>query len=313
MSIPVGDEVARCLVTAMLVESTVSPKPGLVDKLHKFHEMDILNFQASSVAFYRWFRLAAISGSRHAWRGRLGNYILNAVEDMLRVQDGGNTHLGALLLSFPLSCAAGVLGSRNEWRKTEKLRRTIKKVLKTMDWRDCTCILRSIAKISPRGLGRVPFLDVNRQETYKLIENRKATILDVFRPYEKRDEIIGEYINNYSLTFDVCLKSLKSWLKKTNDIEISSINALLEVMSKRPDTHISKKSGIESARIVMELSRRVLKAGGAATRDGQRMLNLLDEYLRKNDFRPGSSADVLCASLAVLFLQSGRLSRKALL
>lgn len=313
MSASIGDEVARCLVTAILVESTVHPKPGLVDRVHKIPRLDLINFQVSAVSFYRWFRQAAISGVEGRWRGRLGKYMLRMVEDMLSVQGGGNTHLGVILLLSPLSSAAGVLGSRKDWRNHEKLRKTVIHVLEKTDWRDCTHILTAIAKANPGGLGKVPFLDVHAPETYELIKNRKASIIEVFRPYKGRDIIIDEYVGGYRLTFDVCLAALISWLRRTKNLEVSSVNALLEIMSRRLDTHVSKRSGIEKARIVMSLADKALRLGGASTREGLKALSYMDEYLRRNDLRPGASADILAAALGVLFLGAGRYSRDAFL
>lgn len=310
---PLGDEVARCLVTALLVESAVYTKPGLVDRINRLPELDIINLQTASVAFYRWLRLAAISGARKAWSGRLGKYISHAVEDMLNVQGGGNTHLGALLLLFPISCAAGLLGSRKNWQSDVKLRRAIREVLERTVWRDCIYILRSISMASPGGLGNVSFLDVKKPHTYELIKSRKASIIEVFRNYRGRDMIIDEYLSNYSLTFDVSLKTFKLWLKRTNDLEVSAVNALLAVMSKRPDTHISRRKGIDKARIVMSIASKVLRLGGVATKEGRKRLSILDEYLRSNDIRPGASADILDATLAIFFLGVGRFSRDALL
>jgi triphosphoribosyl-dephospho-CoA synthase len=309
----IGDEVARRLVTAILVESAVYPKPGLVDRVHSLPEIDLINLQSAAVSFYRWLRQAAISGAKKAWRGRLGGYMLRMVEEMLRVQDGGNTHLGVVVLVSPLSSAAGLLGSSERWRNPEKLRRAVLQVVEKTDWRDCRNILMAISRVSPGGLGEVPFLDVKKPETYRLIRERRASILETFRPYRGRDMIIDEYLDGYRLTFDICLRALKQWLRRTNNLEVSSVNALLEVMSRRPDTHISRRSGVEKARIVMTLAGRALGVGGAATKEGFRAILKLDEYMRRNDLRPGASADILDAALGVLFLGAGRYSREAFL
>lgn len=299
----VAYEVARCIVSSLLIESAAYPKPGLVDRVRGLREISLYNMMLSASSLYPFYVRAAAAGSRRgASRGLIGSCISEAAREMLRVQRGGNTHLGALILTVPIAYAAGRLAGRGRIR-SRALRRELREVVAGMDWRDASGILGAIAEVSPGGLMSVPYLDVRRRETYSEIRKRKSRVIDVFRLYAGRDMIMDEVVEGYPLTFEVCLPALRRGLDASRSLEVACVNALLSVMSRRPDTHIAKTRGLQEARIVMSMAERTAEAGGAATKRGAGMLSSMDSYMRRAGLRPGSSADILCAALSVHLLE----------
>jgi triphosphoribosyl-dephospho-CoA synthase len=298
-------KVAWCFTTALLLEVAAHPKPGLVDRVTPLKEIDIFRLSASAAALYPYFASAARLGRLGRARGALGRLVLRGAEASLNSQRGGNAHLGAILLAIPLAAAAGRLGNRPVI--AHDLRRIAWRILLDMDWRDATHVLEAIRFSSPGGLGRVPFLDVKDPRTYRLLRQRRAGLVEVFRCYLGRDMVADELAQGYPLVFEVCHPSLTRWERDVDRFEEACVNALLEVMSRRPDTHIARRRGIHVARITQKLASDVLSEGGVLTRRGLRYLRELDDYLRRIDARPGSSADILAAAIGVRLLEGLRL------
>jgi len=75
-----------------------------------------------------------------------------------------------------------------------------------------------------------------------------------------------------------------------------------------PDSLIQRKAGRESAEKVSEKARRILEAGGTCTEEGNKMLWILDEELKREIglLNPGTTADLTAASLFVLLLDGWR-------
>ncbi len=292
-------EVARCLTTGLIFEAAAHPKPGLVDRVNPLKELDIFRFSASATSLYPHFAKAAAFGRRGRLRGCLGPLVFEAVREMLRVQKGGNTHLGAILLAMPLAAAAGSLEGRVG---TNALRRAAVSTVKSMGPSDTLHIFRAIDHVRPGGLGRVPFLDVTSPETYVYLRRRGVGLLEALEPYRGRDVVADELLEGFPLTFDVALKTLSRWREETGSFEKACVNALLSVMACRPDTHIVRRRGVVVARIAQSMAEAALGLGGAYTSEGLKAVLELDRYLRRIDARPGSSADILAASIGVSLL-----------
>ncbi|MEM0481578.1 MAG: triphosphoribosyl-dephospho-CoA synthase [Nitrososphaerota archaeon] len=292
-------EVARCITTGLIFEAAAHPKPGLVDRVNPLKEIDIFRFSASATSLYPYFAKAAALGRRGKGRGGLGPLIFEAVRETMRVQSGGNTHLGAILLAMPLAAAAGGLDERV---RAGGLRRAAVKVVRGLGTLDTIHIFRAIGYARPGGLGRVPFLDVTSPETYAYLRRRRAGLLEALEPYRGRDMVADELLGGYPLVFDVALKTLLQWRGRTDSFEKACVNALLEVMASRPDTHIVRRRGVVVARIAQSMAKTALGLGGAYTAKGVETALELDRYLRRIDARPGSSADILAASIGVSLL-----------
>ena len=272
--------------------------------MRSFREIDLFNFLASAAALYPYFHEATRLGMLGRIKGSLGRLILGGCRASLDSQRGGNTHLGAILLMIPLAAAAGSAGL--EPPIAGRLRKEAVKIVKETGWRDASLVLEAIRITSPGGLGRVPFLDVNNPSTYRLVKRRGAGLIEVFEPYLGRDLIADELVRGFPTVFGICLRGLWRWEKVTGRLESAFVNALLEVISKKVDTHVVRRKGLQVARIVQGLASDVLSEGGVQDASGLRLLSELDDYLRRVDARPGSSADILAAAIGVRMLEGLR-------
>lgn len=307
------DEVAAALQLALLLEVSAYPKPGNVHRTRDFEKTKFEHFLASAAALGPQFRLAAIRGSRFA-KGlgkrvelAIGERIRRSVEACSEWQHGGNTSLGTILLLIPIAYAAGMVPPRSPL-KTREIRRNLRKVVRGTTVADAVGIYRAISRASPGGIGKVPELDINEPDSLVEIRKRNLTLLEVFRISAKYDTISWEWVNDFSVTFDVGLPFLIQELQATGDINIAVVDTYLRILSKTPDTLIIRKQGMKTAREISLRAERVLKTGGMKTAKGRRGVEQMDEALERsgNSCNPGTTADLTASALSVLILEGYR-------
>ncbi|MDW8041339.1 MAG: triphosphoribosyl-dephospho-CoA synthase [Nitrososphaerota archaeon] len=293
---------ASCATSALLIELLAAPKPGLVDRHKDLRELNAFRMQASASALYRWFYHAAELGQKGLRSGELGRLVLSAVKSSLSAQSGGNAHLGAILLLMPLCVAAGSSLRFEEEIRDVRLRRSVRKVIASANWRDTRDVFNAIRVVKPAGLGDVAFLDVKSDRTYVEVEDKRVKLVDALSAYRGRDLVADELIDGYPMTFDVCLREMRRVLRATGDLNRAAVHGLLAVMAERADSHIVRRKGRHMAHYARDLARRALRDGGVLTERGRKLLKQMDSAFREMDVRPGSSADILDAAVFVLLL-----------
>ena len=84
-------------------------------------------------------------------------------------------------------------------------------------------------------------------------------------------------------------------------------HAHLELVAAVPDTLIARKMGRAAAEAVSARAQQVLARGGWHSRAGRAAAGGLDRWLRRdgNRLNPGTSADLMAASLFVWLLETG--------
>jgi len=309
----IGDIVGGCASLAALLEVSAYPKPGNVHRLRDFPGTRYEHFLAGCVSLAPWMGALAAEGARVRDVGGdlgevgLGTHILGAAEDMLRWQSGGNVHLGVILLFAPLAAAAGA-SAVDGFAEPAGLRGALREVIGAATPADTVNIYRAIGlAMSRENLGRVDELDVADPSSLGRITEEGVRPLDVFEASRGRDSISSEWATGFSVTFTEGYPYLEEQLR-VGDVNESTVNTFLRILSLHPDSLIRRKRGDEAAWAVSEKARRVLDHGGASTVRGMSMLRELDEELsaEKGGLNPGTSADLTAASLYVLLLSGWR-------
>jgi triphosphoribosyl-dephospho-CoA synthase len=303
------DEIAGALQLALLLEVSAYPKPGNVHRTQNFEKTRFEHFLASSVALRSHFRLAALGGHRasdgSARNGELaiGERIRRAVESTFEWQHGGNTSLGAILLLTPIACAAGMAPLESPL-KAREIRRNLRTVVRGTTPTDAVNVYRAISYASPGGMGKVPELDVNDTSSIARIRKQNISLVQIFRISSRYDTISSEWVNNFPVTFEIGFPFLLRELQATGDINTAVVDTYLRILSRIPDTLIARKLGIDRAKDVSLLSRRVLKAGGMKTTSGREAIKRMDRTLQRSDHRwnPGTTADLTASALSILLL-----------
>jgi triphosphoribosyl-dephospho-CoA synthase len=307
------DEIASCLQLAMLLEASASPKPGNVDRTSNFLETKFEHFLASAVALGSTYRLAARNGisiSKGAMdlsEAQLGKTIRIGTENMIRWQKGGNTNLGTILLLTPIAISAGLTITKNQLN-TKRLRANLKKVLRSTNYRDSLEVYKAISTVSPGGIGSNNRLDVMSPESIDRIRKDRIGLLQIFETATKRDSVASEWITGYKITFEIGHPYFVGCLGSDLDINASTVNTFLKILSLIPDALIARKVGIMKARYVSARARKCLEAGGLTTHEGRCLVNTLDRDLRtpNHELNPGTTADLVSAVLATALLEGLR-------
>ena len=128
-------------------------------------------------------------------------------------------------------------------------------------------------------------------------------MFEVFKIASSYDNICAEWVNNFTLTFDLAYPYLMEQLK-SKTLNTAVVHAFLKILSERPDTLIARKVGQEKAQEISSGAKAVLELGGLETEKGKKSLWQFDEKLRlsQNKCNPGTTADLTAAALALCTL-----------
>ena len=310
----IPDDVSRCLQLALLLEVSSYPKPGNVHRNADFEETRYEHFLASAVALAPHFRHAAEKGVLVEARKitldkvRVGKLIKSAVVDTSSWQHGGNTSLGSIFLLMPMAAAAGFTYAEDTLFSINKFRRNLRKVVLATTSIDAVEVYDAITIAHPGGLGKVAELDVTDATSRQKIIEDNVSLYAIFKISESWDLISSEWVNNYHITFDIGYPYLTEQLNTTRDINMATVHTFLEILSKVPDTLITRKAGAKKAQEVSILAGTVLETGGLTTQKGIKSLIEFERKLRDptHKLNPGTTADITSAILAVHLLKGYR-------
>jgi len=307
-----AEKVAACLQLAILLEVSAYPKPGNVHRTADFPETKYEHFLASTVALASPFKYGAgqgisVSAGKIKPNDGVGKVINAAVVNVSEWQHGGNTLLGAIILLSPISIAAGMTFVEGPFSVT-RLRENLKVVVESSTPKDAVNMYDAILVAKPEGLGRVQRLDVTDPTARQQILDEKVTLLDVFKISSGYDSIASEWVNNYTVTFDLGYPYFSKQLKEGKDINTATVQTFLKILSEIPDTFIARKLGLSKAEEVSAKARKVLEKGGLLTPEGRSCIQKFDREIRDpaHKLSPGTTADIVAAVLAVSILNGYR-------
>ena len=297
--------IAAAAQTACLLE-LMALKPGNVRRGRDLPGLTYRQLVLSALAIGPAFR-------RHAGH-RVGRLVLEAVRATRR-HVPTNTNLGIVLLLAPLARAAQLAaaapgagdrgsaagrGGGGRAPAPARLRAALRRVLRGLDRRDARDAYRAIRLAQPGGLGRVRDQDVASPPT--------VSLLWAMRLAAARDAVAREYATGFEATFETGLPTLLALRRRRVSVAAAIAQTHLTLLAERLDTLILRKRGPLAARDVSRRARFVLRAGGALTPRGRRLLLAFDRSLRRArpPRNPGATADLVVASLFVWLVCSGR-------
>jgi len=277
------DQIAQCATLAMLLELSSSPKPGNVDRCHDSSDASFQHFLASAVAVHPVFRKAATGGNG------VGQLLLEAVRSWRDWSLRGNTHFGSLVLMIPLALAAGRAGSLEE---------ELPRVLEESTAQDALDFYRAF-ELAEARVAEVEKFSLRDYSSRERLQLERKTLLDLMRLSRGHDLIAREWATSYQRCFQ-----LASRLQETTSeygLNPGIVRTFLEALSAEADSLVTTKFGAEKSR---EVSRKARQALEDETLEAAR---LLDIELLEADINPGSTADLIAASLFIALLRGLRL------
>jgi triphosphoribosyl-dephospho-CoA synthase len=275
-----GEDIAAAGQLACLLEVS-APKPGNVSPARPFHDTQYEDFLASAVAI----------GPALASAGTdpLGMTIRRAVEATGR-WTRSNTNLGIVLLLAPMARAAA--------RDGGDLRSRLARVLDETTIADAAEVYTAIRRARPGGLGRVSSEDVSAPPS--------VTLAEAMGLAAERDAVAKEYVTRFTMTFEIGAPALRMARRDGLPWSDAVVEAYMRLLGVQADTHIARKLGLPAAEAVSRRAREVLAAGGVRSPAGLAALSAFDAELRDatNSRNPGTTADLTCAALFVVIIES---------
>jgi len=294
--------VAQCAVLAMLFELSSSPKPGNVDRCHDFSDIGFHHFLTSAVSAYPVFRKAA-SGE-----GSPGSLILEGVAAWGDWNLRSNTHFGSLVLLIPLALAAGRAAGQEQGQETsqddglengsyglkKELEEELARVLRSTTVKDAIDFYRAFDLAGARVVQVDEFSLKDQDWERKLIEGNQS-LLELMRLSLDHDIVAREWATDFERSFQLAgrLQEMVS-IYGLND---GVVRTFLEALADVPDSLISAKFGRERAEEVSRL------AADALIDSTLKKAREMDCELLNRDMNPGSTADLIAASLFISLLR----------
>ena len=215
----------------------------------------------------------------------LGKRILESV-NVTRSQVNVNTNLGIILLCAP------VIQSYIDFNNLD-LRQGIKKTLSTSSIKDTHDLCAAINISSPGGLGD--------SDMYDTASYPNASIKQIMDYSQEYDRISYQYSHNFSDIFDFIIPKLEFLNQRYESLDISLSLLFIEILAKIPDSHISRKFGDKIAKKTSNNAHDLLKILDREHDPDYlaKALNNLDYEYKKKGINPGTTADLLVASLMI--------------
>ncbi len=272
-----------------------SEKPGNVDSEHDFPDTSYEDFLSGAIALGSGIEISAANGFR-AGKGEIGvneigigNSILRCVSDIKESHDGGNTHLGTVMLFVPIAAGAGLcMGMGKELKGG--LRNSIVEVVKNSTLKDSNKLYDAIELSEVSGLGR--------------LVRKELPFHELMKNSLERDTIADELGEGLPIVFERGIPALDRNYGVSGGLRRAVSQTYLELLAEFPDTFIARKLSMRDAEKVSKKAREVVGKGGIFTDKGIRAVEEFDNFLRNSEkkLNPGTTADLVAASLFVWML-----------
>ena len=281
-----------------VLEVSGYPKPGNVHRTRDFFDMSFEDFLISGVVTQNIITSSAtqakeILKDNDYSKAHIGKYILEAVKETDNWIKN-NTNLGIMMLEVPIAQAASISNDFTE------IQENIGKLLDATTVEDAVNLYDAINLASAGGMGEQEEYDVQSDNAKDELRKNNQTMYDVLENSAGWDQLGFELTNKMPKIFDIGFKTFDE-LRKDKRTNTATVQTFLTLLSKVPDTLISRKYGEEEASKVSESAKTLLNEYGEEYFDKD--LNYFDDYLYENNYNPGTTADLTAASIMLSYLK----------
>jgi triphosphoribosyl-dephospho-CoA synthase len=256
-------------------------KPGNVSVYADGHDMTVADFRLSAKVSAE--PLCNVDYS-------LGEKIYYAVK-ATREAVGCNTNLGIILLCAPLIQAIGQKSS------AVTLRQTVCQVINDTTIADADWVFKAITLASPGGLGSSNEQDVNSKAS--------VTLLEAMRIASGKDRIALQYLTAYEDIFNFSVMRYNAVSNRLGDRNWAAVSVYADMLCHFPDSHIERKYGNQYTELVTT-KMALLSEELSKTDNPEQLMPLLyclDQELKLYDINPGTTADMIVATVLATFLE----------
>ena len=287
-----ADEIAKMAQIASALEVSGYPKPGNVHRTRDFPDMEFEDFVISGIVIGDTIREACSDVDID--NPRLGRYILQAVSETDRWIKN-NTNLGIVMMTTPIAVAAVISDSFDDIRQNVKLLMCNTSV-------DDACDLYDAINIADAGgMGDQDEYDVASESAKEELRENNQTMYDVLKISAPWDVLAREMTSDMPAVFEIGYPTYHE-LKESKSKNDACVLTFLTILSQVPDTLISRKYGSDEALKISMMTRDLLNLKNDS--DFWDKVKDFDEFLYKNKYNPGTTADLTAASIFVSYLKS---------
>lgn len=292
--------IAKIAQISSVLEVSGHPKPGNVHRTQDFDDMIFEDFLISGVVIGDLMKTAAERGNRcreddSLHKIRLGEIIKEAVLETDK-WIGNNTNLGIVLMLTPLSASAAMSHNLNE------LRNNVGRIMEATTSEDALNFYDAINIADAGGMGEQEELDVADAEAKEKIIEENINMYKVLQMSSKWDSLSYELTNRMPITFGIGFPTFRATKMEYGVINKATVQTFLTILSKKPDTLISRKYGDDMAKLVSADADSILQSGGILNPQGELLLREFDKQLLRNKLNPGTTADITAASIMVAYI-----------
>ena len=272
-NLPLAEIIAQLGFDAMVLEVSLTPKPGLVDSISKgaHKDMDMGTFLLSAQAirpFLTQFFKAGLNNT-HLSELELLSVLrpigINAEAAMFEATNNVNTHKG-MIFTLGLVCgAAGWLYGNNQAVNSTNISHTIKHACHYL----VASELVALKNNEPKSYGESIF------QQYGLTGAR------------------GEAASGLATVINVALPVFESYIDNNAPLRDALLQTLLVLFSHNQDTNLVSRGGIEGLKFVQEYAQNLINKGGVSHVDFITNFTDFDRLLVEKNLSPGGSADLL--------------------
>lgn len=305
---------AQIATLASLLDVT-TPKPGNVHRFSDFKDMGQEHFMTAAIAAQPFF-FEGVKRGKKIYDGNLvysqagiGELIKKGV---LATKSWGltqNCNLGILLLLIPL-CTVSICAQNEGEGWTIEARQMLSNILDQSTSIDSINVLTAISLAQPAGLGKSEKYDVFEPQTTRELEDNQIGLKKLFAEGKERDLICQQYTTNFKEIFTDILPKFHMARKKQLSLREAILDIYLNILATYPDTHLSRKFGVNLAYKIQQKGVQTLNEGSVFTKRGISAIYRLDKYFREKGYNPGTTADFTVASLFVYWLDLWNKDRK---
>ncbi|MFX1426405.1 MAG: triphosphoribosyl-dephospho-CoA synthase, partial [Promethearchaeota archaeon] len=301
LSIKSVDDLMRCINLASLLELAGWPKPGNVHRTKDFENTRFEHFLSGIAAIQPTFRTFCEKIFHMPYNDNLnygfielGILFVEAAEQMIKWQSGGNVLLGHILILAPLT-AAVILCIKSNSIKISDFRYHLNKIIDDTTVEDTINLYKAIRICNPGGLGKIDKYDINNENTLNDIRADNLNLKKIFNLSKEYDLISSEYSTGFDIILDEGLPYILQAYNQFGDPNIAIVNTFLKILASHPDTLIIRKSGLEPANAISVSALKIVKKGGISTPIGLELTIELDGKLQeqKGKMNPGTTADLI--------------------
>ncbi|MBQ7577681.1 MAG: triphosphoribosyl-dephospho-CoA synthase CitG [Synergistaceae bacterium] len=260
---------------AMLIEVSVTPKPGLVDRNNSgaHRDMGFFTFMKSAAGLRSCFEEFAESGIKAGQKNlspvllfpELRKIGVIAENEMFRATQGINTHKGEIFSLGVLSASAGYLAGMNAQINSDSVM--------TLAGQIC------------EGLCDKDFAQARNKPRDSLTKGEK-----IFIDYGITG-IRGEAESGYESVKNIALPALRKYLAEGENLNDSLAKTLIHLIAFAHDTNIISRHDLNIAKKVMNEAAKILENGT----DIDSIIELDRNFIRCN-ISPGGSGDLLAVT-----------------